>query len=369
MSVLAEKVGYKSLHIVCESTGSYDFKLLQFARKMGFQTSYVSGEAVHKCSVIEDNTDSKSDTKDPKIIFRLAKEGKTLTHRNLEGEYKILRELNRIYDGHQESSVALKNRIHHLFQRLYCDHQMDKDAPYGKSGGALMKLYNFSPYRMVKDSFKKFSEKMRKAAPGIRKVTLEKRYQEAQQSVLHQLEKEEVLVLEYRMENLWEEFQLHEKRKAEIKEKMIALYKSLEEKGEGIPQAKGFCSEYRIARILGETGRLSDFESENQLLKYGGMNLRERKSGQYAGKIKLSKKGRSPLRKVIGEGTFRLVRRGDIFGEYYHKKKAEGMSGTKAMVAVERKLLKVFYKLGVKKEEFDKERLHCCKSEYQKKVS
>jgi hypothetical protein len=161
--------------------------------------------------------------------------------------------------------------------------------------------------------------------------------------------------------------QAYRKDTAQIKQQIIFLYRRLCSKGEPVPRAdKRFLNEFRIGRILGETGPLTDFSNKRAILKYGGLNLRERKSGYYIGKTRLSKKGRSPLRNAVGQAAFRLVRKKEIFGPYYHRKKEEGMIGTKALAAVERKLLQVFYVLGIRKENFYAERLHACESALRK---
>jgi transposase len=107
--------------------------------------------------------------------------------------------------------------------------------------------------------------------------------------------------MEYRLEGLWARMDVVECRLEEIKVQMVALYDRLIQEGEKVPQiSKGFLSAFRIARILGETGPLQDFNNADSLMKFAGLNLRERKSGQFTGQVHLSKKGRSTLRAVLG---------------------------------------------------------------------
>lgn len=363
----AKKNGFSGLHVVCESTGPYNFKLLSIARKLGHTTAYVSGEAVHKYHVVESNDSGKTDPKDARVIFLLAKMEKTLLHRELEGEYKQLRELNRIYDYAQSRITSTKCQLHALLQRLFCDYSFEKDFLYSSSGKALIQLFKCNPYRIVEVGKELFSEQMKTLAPLIKKESLERLFENATHSVLHEQEKCELEVMEYRLEMLYQEYELYESKRSTIKEKMAQIYNTLLEKGENVPRAdKEFCNEFRIARILGETGRISDFKSIQQLWKYGGLNLREKKSGNYVGQVRLSKKGRSSLRLILGEIAFKLVRKHEVFGEYYHQKKERGVCGTKILAAVERKLLKAFYGMAKKREGLNKERLFCCESEYKK---
>jgi len=184
------------------------------------------------------------------------------------------------------------------------------------------------------------------------------------------MDEEYVGLLEGRMLYLYEEYDFRHERRAQIKQQIIFLYRRLLKKGEPVPRPdNGFLNEFRIGRILGETGPLTDFPNKRTILKYGGLNLRERQSGYYIGKTRLSKKGRSTLRNAIGQAAFRLVKKNELFGPYYHRKKEEGMIGTKALAAVERKLLQVFYVLGVRKEIFCPKRLHECESTMRKAVN
>ncbi len=37
-------------------------------------------------------------------------------------------------------------------------------------------------------------------------------------------------------------------------------------------------------------------------------------------KLRMSKKGRAPLRGILGGMAFKLVKKSEIFGEYYHRR-------------------------------------------------
>jgi hypothetical protein len=70
------------------------------------------------------------------------------------------------------------------------------------------------------------------------------------------------------------------------------------------------------------------------------LNLYERESGTYKGETKISKKGRSRFRKVLGQATFALIQKEGPFAAYFSRKRAEGTGYWKAMVATMRKLCK-----------------------------
>ena len=121
---------------------------------------------------------------------------------------------------------------------------------------------------------------------------------------------------------------------------------------------------FNLARLIGQTGPLEDFSSKRALLRYAGLNLRERKSGQYRGQTRLSKKGRPLLRKVLGQTVFPVLRRDRLYGPYYHEKRQGGMDAQKAKVAVMGKFLGVVWALRRSAEAFDLERFRRSESQY-----
>jgi transposase len=363
---LASRHGYSGLHIVCEPTGSYGDALLRLARKAGHSTAYVSGESVHKARVIENNDASKSDIKDPRIIFMLSKMGKELIYRILPPLYKRLRELNRMYDEADKNRVEARCKIHHLIVRLFCDYPMKKDFIYSASGHALLRHFGCNPYRIASFTYKDFRSIMVKEAPGIREKTLQSIYQNACLSSLHIIPQEEHLAIEQRLLYAWEDYLRADDRKKTLRKQIEACYEPLWQQGELVPQADTIFTRFHICRIAGETGPLRDFPHWRVLFKYAGVNLRVRESGKFKGQLKFSKKGRNCVRGVVSKLTFRLVRKHEIYGPYYHRKRKQNPAapGTKFMANAERKLIRLYFALGIRRAAFSMERFTRCESQY-----
>ena len=256
---LAKQRGYSGLHIVCEPTGSYSDALMRLARKAGHTTAYVSGESVHKAKVIENNDASKSDIKDPRVIFMLSKMGKELTYRTLPPLYKKLRELNRMYDEADKRRIEARCKIHHFIVRLFCDYPMAKDFLYSPSGHALMVHFGCNPYRITGRSYQDFRVTMIREAPGIREATLKSIYHNACLSALHIIPEEEHLAMEQRLFYAWEDYLRADERKEKVRQQIESCYELLWECGELLPQADMSFSSFQICRLAGEIGRLSDF--------------------------------------------------------------------------------------------------------------
>lgn len=320
--------------------------------------------------MVESNDTGKTDEKDPRVMMVLAKLDKVLSCRHLSGEYLLLRECNRMYDNELKAYSQIKGQLHFVLHDLFCDYSFYKDFLYDRTGRALVKHYHCSPYRIVSAGYDLFFRQMKEANHRTRNMTIQRLWENARSSQLHCLEKEQIFLLEEHLRNLWEEFLLHEARLERIRQRMTGLYASLRGKGASIPAPeKGLMNEFHIARILGETGPVMDFPNARVLIRYAGLNLRERRSGQYKGLVRISKKGRSGLRNVLSLAILALVKRNALFGQYYHAKKAGGMQGSKIMVAVMRKFLKVFYALSKPNTQFDAQRLFAPECQYAYKIA
>jgi transposase len=197
-----------------------------------------------------------------------------------------------------------------------------------------MEAYAFNPYHIVRAGYTRFKKTMKRRV-NARFQTLEHLFACAEASIRYAKTEAEVDVLVERLRQLWADYERLTARRERLREAIDDLGAQLEASGD-LPQLthlKGI-TRFNLARLVGQTGPLRDFRSGRALLRYAGLNLRERQSGTYRGQTRLSKKGRPLLRKVLGQTIFPVLRRRFLYGPYYHRKREEGMAGTKAKVAV-----------------------------------
>lgn len=355
---IAESHGLPNIRVICEPTGIYDRKLLRTARRLGCLTTYVNTEAVAKYRVIETNEPGKTDTKDPFVIGSVAKQGKTIRIRTLPQEYTIMRKLGKIYDEQESQMVRTRVYLSQELQALFCDYDFGKDFLYSNSGRALIAKYHANPYRIVKAGQRRFRNAMKKAVPRIRRTTLEKLWEQAKVSVLHELPDEYLKTIEQRFMQLWGDFERFESARAATTETMEKLLKRLRKQDPNIPAPnKRVVSEKNLARLIGETGPLSDFDHWRQLMRYSGLNICMRQSGKFVGQNKISKRGRPMLRKILQNIVLPLVPKHKLFGTFYHHKiGVEKMPGNKAMTVTARMFLRKFFGWYKSGEAFDLER-------------
>ena len=365
---IAEKHGRKTLRIICEPTGQYQNSLFRTARRLGFFTCYVNAESVAKFRVVESNDSNKTDKKDPRVISTLGKLNKVITYRLIGEEYLMLRKLHKIYDECDVAITSLRCRLAKLLVELFCDYSFKKDFLYSNSGLALVEQYGCNPYRIVEDGYQVFCRKMRRKAPRVRKDTLTRLWDDALNSTLNEMPAGYVEVLEMHFYDLLADYFQQVERKEKIIEQMLDILSRLREKDPNIPPpTPQVISDKNLARLLGETGPLSDFEHWRKLMRYAGLNLKTRQSGTFQGQNKISKKGRKLLRKVLQAIALPLVRKGQLYGEVYHKKKDETkMPGNKAMTVIARHMLRKLYGWYRSGEDFDEQRFFTCKSKYRK---
>jgi len=357
LDTLARKHGYNGIRVMCESTGVYHRRLLKVAASMGCQTALVSGEAVNKAQIVQNNDLNKNDIKDPKTMLLVAKVGKVLVDRKLSGGWLVLRQLNLEYERNQGDGTRFKNRIKQgLYELFPCLGFRNEWIYTSRAAAVVAELYGFNPYRIIEDGRSGFTQKLKRRK--LRKNTINRLWEYANESTIMLQDKGITDCMEGEIRDLHEHLQDLLSRRLQLRFRMVGELEKLCSKGFiNIDPRAAPIGPFMLARIFAETGSLRDFKKFKQLLRYAGLNLVRRESGGFKGQDKIAKKGRTRLRRVLQEATLNLVTKKSLYGKYFHSKKAHGMSGNKAMVAVARKLLKMLHGLEKSGGVYDVERV------------
>lgn len=354
--------------LAVEPTGSYHESLLRTARKMGFETAWVDGERVASMRLVEFGDRGKTDKRDPQAIFRLADLGYLVKRREFDERYQLLREWHHVYSAAEDDQKSAKGSLHHELQKLFPDFDFKPEFFYSDSGRALVHLYGANPHRIGKAGPKRFRSRMKKRAPRMHSRSLERLLETAQASRRSGPSEAHAGVIEVRLRQLYDDFLEAERRKAKAAKEMERLYSEIRANDDSaLPQAvPGVITHFHLARLVAEIGPLSDFKSWRQLCRYAGLNLREKQSGSFRGRTRITKRGRVLLRKALTHVALPLVKRTRLFGPYYHhKREVEKMQGAKAMASVSRKLLKMIFGWYQSGSAFAEDRVFTCESQYQ----
>jgi transposase len=88
-----------------------------------------------------------------------------------------------------------------------------------------------------------------------------------------------------------------------------------------------------------------------------GLNLAERSSGMYQGRLRISKRGPAQVRRWLYFGVLRLVGKEPVRQWYRGKKSKDAEQAKRALIGVMRKLALALYEVGAKGQTFDAWRL------------
>jgi transposase len=105
------------------------------------------------------------------------------------------------------------------------------------------------------------------------------------------------------------------------------------------------------------TGDPRKYHAAGAYRKAMGLNLTERSSGSYQGRLRISKRGSARTRQWLYFAALRLVQKSGVRPWYEAKKARDGDDARRVVVAVMRKLAMALYHVGVKGEEFQPRRL------------
>jgi len=98
-----------------------------------------------------------------------------------------------------------------------------------------------------------------------------------------------------------------------------------------------------VASLIGEVGDFSKFSTQSEIMKLAGLDLYEISSGKRKGQRRISKRGRSLLRKILFYAAIQTIRKNGIMYEYYTRLTGRGMERMRALIAVSRKLLGIIH--------------------------
>ncbi|KKL66394.1 hypothetical protein LCGC14_2145440, partial [marine sediment metagenome] len=98
-----------------------------------------------------------------------------------------------------------------------------------------------------------------------------------------------------------------------------------------------------VAGLIGEVGNFSAFSTIKELEKLAGLDLYEISSGAHKGERRISKRGRSLMRKLLYCAALNTIRVDGIMHQQYQNMLGRGMPKVKAVVAISRRLLRIIF--------------------------
>ena len=363
----AHALGIAELRLVVEPTGIYHRLVLRIAASLGFQTAFVDAGHVTKMRSVLFGDNGKTDERDPYAIEAVAAQGRLITDRRHAEVYQLLRQWGKLYADAEVALIDAKSRVHRALTLLFPDFDFSTDFLYGPSGQAIVRCFGLDPHAIAALSVSRIYERLRKHST-IRRSSVVRLLAQARQTVVAISKSRVTDLLARELIFAWEDFELAAHRRETARAELEALYDEARTIDPLLPDTTGSAiSKLAFARLLGEAGPLSAYSSWRQLLRMGGVNLRERKSGKYVGQTRIARTGRPLFRAILNQMALPLVKHDRLYGSYYHHKTGiQKMPGKKAMTAVGRKIVKMiwgWYRSGAA---FDPARVFASEAEYRR---
>ncbi|MCL6592135.1 MAG: IS110 family transposase [Firmicutes bacterium] len=347
---IKQETGCQRVLVGMEPTGHYWKALAWFLMQNGITVVLVNPYHVKKSKELDDNTPSKSDPKDAKIIARLVKDGRFTAAYIPKGVYGELRALSNLRAQLSAKLNAVKNIIIAILDEYFPEFETVFKNFDGKAALHILEQCPF-PEGLKKLGVIGIIAEFKKAVKrGVGKKRAEALYQAACNTI--GLPAHEGIKMKLRL--CLDDFKSLTARMETVEQEMEKQLKAtgigdclLSIKGIGVVIAAG---------LLGEIGDPSRFVSWKQIRKLAGFNLAEDSSGERKGQHEISKRGRPLLRSYLYQAALVMAAKNKEFSELYRyliNRKQNPLKKKQALVAIASKLIRVIQTLISRKERYD----------------
>jgi len=330
-----------------EPTGHYWFPLAEFLRKNDIKVVLVNPHHVNKSKELEDNSQTKNDLKDAKVIANLIKNGDYTEPKLPTMIFADLRILMNLREKVNNSQNQVKIRVQNWLDRFFPEYLQVFKKWDGKA--SFMTLSEFPlPQEIVSLGAEEILRRWKaqvKRSVGIKRAKKLVEYASNSIGLTDGCAGARV-----ELAILLEQYELYEKQLAKIMNEVQELL-------DRIPGTKEMMTipgvgEVTLAGFLAEVGNLEDYNHPQQIIRLAGLNLKENSSGKYKGQTTISKRGRSRLRALLFRCMLSLVSKNKEF-KYLHfyniKLKEKPLKKKQSIIALCGKLIRVFYYLGTRR--------------------
>jgi transposase len=323
-----------------ESTGSYGVNLVRWLSEHGCLVVLVPSLHVCREKELLDNGRGTCDDKDALIIADLVARGQYLGFVALSGACLELRPLVSLRARLIREQTGWINALHQIMDVLFPEFEtvfVDLGRPSARlvlgRFGTVAAARAHSPTAMRRLLVRDGAARM-----SLAKL---KRLQAAAAESIGPLEVS--AGQERSLHEMLETLATIEERIAGLEVEIVRLLTQLPE-AEYLMSVKGVGA-MTAAVILAETGGLAQYSCAKAVLKLAGLNLYQNSSGQYQSGRRISKRGRSQLRRALYMVAVQHAKRGWPLQPYYAALVARGKPKQVALTAVCCRLVRLLYAL------------------------
>jgi transposase len=331
-----------------ESTGVYGEPLLHYLESRNAQLVLVNPVHTKRIKEIRDNSPNKTDKKDPRVIADLIQLNCVLSVLIPKGYAAELRQLTHA----RERAIALRNgfisQLHAIVCKIFPEFFHVIKSLKGKTAQYLLRNYP-DPTVITELSVDSLHSEVKRISRGRISQPKLVKYQELANETIGVKEGKRAILQEIKhlvdqLCNQTQFIQEIEKEISDILQKVPVSQRIMSIQGIGT---------ITTATILGETGNFQNMQNSKEVEKLAGLNLFEISSGKHQGNKRISKRGRSLLRKILYFGALNVIKNDGVFKEKYQSYLKMGKPKPKALVAIARKLLRVIFAIVRDETRFD----------------
>ncbi|SHF67452.1 Transposase [Desulforamulus putei DSM 12395] len=347
-----QKLGATNIVVGMEPTGHYFKPLAYYLHGTGMcEVVIVNPYHVNRSKEFDDNSPSKNDRKDARLIAKLISQG---TYFNLPLIFNIWAELRTANVSRMQLTQKrwqLKCQLITILDQYFPEFPEVFKNVLGKGAMYVLTHCPF-PDNILELGEQTLSEGLRGATHNrVGQKRAQKLWEAAQNSIGI---KEGVRGARLQLAHLVEELNLIHKQLEETEEMMSQLLKQTG-LGDYLTSIPGV-GMVTAAAFLAEIGNPDEYESYKQIQKKAGLNLRENSSGKHKGKTTISKRGRPALRQLMYQIAYVSVAKNaemKAFYEYLKNRKENPLAGKQALIAVAVKMMKVMLAVCKNRSNYD----------------
>jgi transposase len=310
---------------------------------------------VKKSKELDDNSPTKNDTKDAKVIAQLIKDGRYSEPTLPEATYAELREGMKLYDQLIQDQNRIKAKMANWLDRYFPEFTTVFKNWAGKAALQILRQ-GLLPRELARQPEEALLAEIRKVAArgvGLKRVQLLKATaaRSVGLTVGTRFAKEECRFLIERYDDVTARIQRLTGELCELVLTVPGAREISEIKGIGLMTVVGF---------FAEVGDLSQYDHPRQILKLAGLNLRMNASGMHKGQTTITRRGRKRLRALLFRVAMPLAAQNEAFKkvhDYYRHRPEHPLTGKQALIALCGKLIRVLFVVGRRQCAFSEERM------------
>jgi len=351
-----KKANKNTVIVGMEPTGHYWLNIARYLKaKEKYEVVTVNPMHVKKIKELDDNSQTKTDKKDAKLIAQLVKDARYSTPNLLDGIYEELRNAKKLRQMIVKDLSQTKNQIHNWLDRYFPGYKKVYTSWEAKSFRKILKKYKFPSAIKLLTANEIYEELPPKLRRGVGLNKIKKLVLASKNSIGIE---EGLAFAEQEIEYLLDKYDLFDNRLDAVEEKISGICSKLNETKK-IVKIKGIGTN-TAGGIVGELGNIRKYNNPRQMMKMAGLSLIENSSGKKKGKTSISKRGRKDLRKILYQAMYGMIRTNKAFNAmyiYYTTRSKNQLTGKQAIIALCRKLLRVIYTIVVKDIPYDEDKM------------